>query len=95
MPYDLICSGVFALISILSGQLSMTLLGLPLFLYNLNLYFVRKTAKLHFVTMRDFQPLRQQVRRQLYGKTAYYVVLFIAAVVMFIISVVRVIHIII
>jgi hypothetical protein len=45
--------------------------------------------------MRDFQPLRQQVRRQLYGKTAYYVVLFIAAVVMFIISVVRVIHIII
>ena len=81
------------MISLLSGQFWIALLGSPLFAYNLNQYYLRK-EKIHFITLRDFLPMKFQVRRQLYGKTAYYVVIFIAAVVMFIISVVRIIHII-
>ena len=93
LPYDVLCSGIFTLISILSGQTLIGLLAIPLFAYNLNQYYLRKD-KVHFVTLRDFLPMKYLIRRQLYAKTAYYVVIFMAAVVMFIISVVRLIHII-
>lgn len=79
------------MISLLTGQWNLLLIGIPLVMFN---FYQSKNEKVHFVTSRDFEKVRSHVRNVFYGKTLYYAGIFIASVVMFIISIVRLLHVI-
>ena len=76
---------------VLSGGTGWTLaiISLPLVAFNISRYVAKKEHKLYFITRRDYAHVFSQMRWQCIGKSCYYGVIFVAAVIMLIMKILQ------